>query len=39
MDEYLKTMENYSPVADATSQIMRDIKITQMSNVPDATEL
>lgn len=37
MNEYLKTMEDYSPVAVATGRVMGEEKIFQVDGVPNTT--
>ena len=39
MDEYLKSMENYSPLAAGTGKSLDETKIIQFGGAPNATAL
>lgn len=39
MNDYLKTMGNYSPVADATGKVMGEIQILQVDGAPNTTAI
>ena len=39
MDEYLRTMENYSPISSATGKMMGEEEIVEVKGVPQTTSI
>ena len=39
MDDYLKTMEDYSPISSATGKMMGEKEIIELKGVPQTTSI